>query len=606
MPNTRNTARDTLRAALCFAAQMKLLLIEVPIVWFFMWRLKTGALPAQHAWLTGNLPGSQPEQASDPALASIWAHNIAYCSPQRSTATASVNDVEVACKTGEFLRRMVTKSSSDAEIAHGPKRRMPHAVNYIHGAVHHNGLTLIFDDFMDLTRHLRDASFRRELARMARLERREVTFLFRQRDYDVLEFAYCVGVVRNHLPWFSNANGPSKKPVLWGNVAPYPAINLINGAWVRDIFGLARGNTTQLARAPIKLGQYFQGRYGQAWGTSSDYRWLDRFQAWWISMDVRARGFRGQLFFTNRHRIEPHRVAEYRAAGGYLKWSACHSVPFPTRQSKPSAASATSAPAYSASPIVHSASISVIIPTLNEAAAIGACIDSVHAALPGAEVIVSDGGSMDATVAIASARGVRCVHPTTATDSRAGREKSDSFGLNLLPRQDSGGRGAQLARGVQASSGQWLLLLHADCTIEANAHAVLGHAIAAPTLQLAKLTARFDNAQRRYRALERVCAVECALSSFGDQGILVRRAFLEAHQLLQALPLFEDVELFRRARRHTTIKRLPIRVWTSTRRFERLGFLKTHLLNAALVALYFCRVPPARLHRIYYRLGRSV
>jgi hypothetical protein len=48
--------------------------------------------------------------------------------------------------------------------------------------------------------------------------------------------------------------------------------------------------------------------------------------------DVRLRGFKGQLFFTDRRVIEPQRLEEYRKAGGYLKWVGCHPVPSPFRR----------------------------------------------------------------------------------------------------------------------------------------------------------------------------------------------------------------------------------------------------------------------------------
>ncbi len=585
--------KTIVHAAICFAAQMQLLVVEVPIVWFFMWRLKANALPTQHAWLTGalttdSLCNSMAESTQDQssldqsAPRTVWARNIVYRSATRSVRTAAVDDHEVADKTGEFLRRMVAKSS--VEVAHGPKRRMPHAVNYIHGAVHYNGLTLIFDDFLDLARHLHDSKFRSELQRVAKMERREVTFLFRQRDYDVLEFAYCVGVVRNFLPWFSNANGPSKKPVLWGNVAPYPAINLINGAWVRDIQRLSVGKLDQLARPSVNAAAYFQASYGQ---TPVNYRWLDRFQAWWISMDVRARGFRGQLFFTNRRRIEPHRLDEYRAAGGYMKWSACHKVPFPLPQASPTHSSQTSSASASAQGTSSNSKLSVIIPTLNEALTIAECINSVRAEWPGAEIIISDGGSQDHTVQIAQALGAR-----------------------ITPREenDTPGRGAQLLRGIAASTrreGQIILLLHADSRIAAHTGAALQIAFSDQALNVAKLSVHFDSTARRYRLLEQICKIECALSSFGDQGMAVRRDFLDAHLLLLPMPLFEDVEFFARARKLTPVARLPVALWTSTRRFQRLGFVQTNLINAALVTLYFCGVPPSKLYQIYYAQKRQ-
>ena len=540
----------------CFFQHMKLLIIEVPIVWFFMWRLRANALPSRHGWLTGSLSAS--EQGVH-----IWPLNIVYCSPTRRVDTQGVDDAEIASKTGEFLRRMVQKSCAASEIPAGPKRRMPHAVNYIHGAVHYNGLTLIFDDFSDLLVHLSDQSFRAELRRVVKLERRELTFLFRQRQSAPLHFAYCVGAVRNYLPWFSNANGPSKKPVLWGNMAPYPAINLINGSWLHDIENLRRGKYSDLMRPSLVRGQYFQQFYA---GEQTAFRRIDQLQAWWIAWDVRFRGFRGQLFFTNRKLIEAHRQTEYREAGGYLKWSACHKVPFPVAEIT----------AAELSPIAPETKISVIIPTLNEAAQLGACLTSVRKALPNAEIVVADGGSTDATLAIAQAHGVRIT-------------------------QGSSGRGAQLLLGITESSGPLLVLLHADSTIVGPALAALQLFCADPARQVAKLSVRFDSAQKRYRMLEFCSRFDHMLTSYGDQGIVVRRDFLLKHRLLQALPLFEDAAFFQRARRLTRVTQLAIPLLTSTRRFQRLGFVTTHLRNTALILQYCCGVSPAALHAKYYR-----
>jgi hypothetical protein len=311
--------RRGLRTSTCFVRQLALLLAEVPVVWFFMSKLKANALANDHAWVTGNVRGSDQV---------IWPQNIVYRSPIRSDATRSTCDDDMATRTGEFLSRMVARSTANSEIPYGPKRRMPHAVNYIHGSVHYNGLFLIFDDFLDVVRHLSDSNFRADLQRLGKTEQREITLLIRKRQYDPLEFAYCVGAVRCYLPWFSNGNGPSKKPVLWGNMAPFPAVNLINGAWIADLKKLYRGQLDELARPPCPAQGYFTQPIV---ATQTRYRFTDHLQAWYMYTDVRLRGFRGQLFFASRKRIEPHRLQEYHEAGGYGQWVACHKVPFPKR-----------------------------------------------------------------------------------------------------------------------------------------------------------------------------------------------------------------------------------------------------------------------------------
>ncbi len=84
--------------------------------------------------------------------------------------------------------------------------------------------------------------------------------------------------------------------------------------------------------------------------------------------------------------------------------------------------------------------LSAVIPALNAAATLPTTLASVAAA---DEVVVVDGGSGDGTVALAVSLGARVM---------------------TAPR----GRGAQLAAGIAAARGEWLLLLHADTTLGAG------------------------------------------------------------------------------------------------------------------------------------------
>ena len=80
--------------------------------------------------------------------------------------------------------------------------------------------------------------------------------------------------------------------------------------------------------------------------------------------------------------------------------------------------------------------ISIIIPTLNEASCIGQPVAEL-VGQPGVEVIVTDGGSHDQTVALADAAGATVI---------------------AAPR----GRGSQQNAGARAAQGKVLLFLHAD------------------------------------------------------------------------------------------------------------------------------------------------
>ena len=93
-----------------------------------------------------------------------------------------------------------------------------------------------------------------------------------------------------------------------------------------------------------------------------------------------------------------------------------------------------------------SGSLSIVIPTLNAEDEIHGCLSS-SLFVPTAkglikEVIVSDGGSTDQTKLIAESMGAHWIDTPI-------------------------GRGAQLAAGAEAATGQWLLLLHADTWLTA-------------------------------------------------------------------------------------------------------------------------------------------
>lgn len=68
-------------------------------------------------------------------------------------------------------------------------------------------------------------------------------------------------------------------------------------------------------------------------------------------------------------------------------------------------------------------------------------------------------------------------------------------------------------------------------------------------------------------------------------------------------PLFEDVELLRRARRVTRVWSLPACVTTSARRFRRHGQLRQQLRNAVLLLRFLAGTPPHVLALEYRRAG---
>ena len=211
--------------------------------------------------------------------------------------------------------------------------------------------------------------------------------------------------------------------------------------------------------------------------------------------------------------------------------------------------------------------LSVVIPTLNAAASLRDTLASVAVA---DEVVVADGGSSDGTADLAVALGARVV---------AARR----------------GRGSQLAAGVAAAGGEWLLLLHADTRLAPGWR----RAMVAPDFA-GYFRFALDSDDARARRLERLVAWRCRLLAlpYGDQGLLIHRDLLRAVGGIQPLPLMEDVDLVCRLGRRRLVA-LDIAAVTSAEKWRRQGWYSRSLRNLACLTLYFAGVPPELIARLY-------
>lgn len=225
-------------------------------------------------------------------------------------------------------------------------------------------------------------------------------------------------------------------------------------------------------------------------------------------------------------------------------------------------------------------SISIVIPTLDEAAVVGAALDAVTAQLePGDEVVVVDGGSRDATPAVAAAR-ARVLSGTPP-------------------------RGRQLNEGAAAASGWGLLFLHADTHLPPGALAAVRDALRDPATAGGCFRVVFPPAEaarapllawvaRGINARSRVLR-----QGTGDQGLFVRRATFDALGGFPPWPLMEDLDLCRRLRRRGRFRVLGAAVETSARRWLAGGVVRTQLAMWGYRAAFALGVPPEALARRY-------
>lgn len=229
--------------------------------------------------------------------------------------------------------------------------------------------------------------------------------------------------------------------------------------------------------------------------------------------------------------------------------------------------------------------LSVIIPTLNaEETLTRTLAPLVPAVVRGLlqEVIVADGGSSDETLEIVEAAGAKLVR---------------------APR----GRGQQLAAGARAAKGNWLLFLHADTVLDPGWISEVEkffEQIEKGRFRDGEMAAAFrfalDDFSGSARLLERLVALRCALFRlpYGDQGLLVNRRLYEKLGGFRDIPLMEDVDLVRRIPRRRLVM-LRTAALTSPHRYIRDGFLVRSLRNLFCLTLYYLRVPPRVIARMY-------
>ena len=225
--------------------------------------------------------------------------------------------------------------------------------------------------------------------------------------------------------------------------------------------------------------------------------------------------------------------------------------------------------------------LSVIIPTLDEAWCIVATLESLHAwRCRGHEVIVADGGSRDATTALARGLADRIVCSPA-------------------------GRAEQMNAGAGAATGEGFVFLHADSRLPEDADRILLERLAATHSAWGRFDVQIAGAHPLLRLVERMMNWRSRLTHIctGDQCIFVRREAFEAVGGYPRQALMEDIALSVRLRRLSAPLCLRERCLTSARRWESEGVLRTVALMWWLRLQYACGAAPARLARAYARRG---
>lgn len=222
--------------------------------------------------------------------------------------------------------------------------------------------------------------------------------------------------------------------------------------------------------------------------------------------------------------------------------------------------------------------LSIIIPTLNEAAHVEETIRSARQRRD-CEIIVVDGGSQDGTVGLCSEADIVL---TTAQ-----------------------GRAAQQNAGAEAATGDVLLFLHADCRIEPGCLDAALAVCEQPNCVGGCFHQIIDAPGFRFRALEwgNALRVKCFRMAYGDQAIFIKAEIFHRLGGFPPLALMEDFFLMKQLRRQGKFVLLDEQIHVSARRWQQRGVLRQTLTNWTLATLAQLGVSPDRLVA-YYRNDR--
>ena len=224
--------------------------------------------------------------------------------------------------------------------------------------------------------------------------------------------------------------------------------------------------------------------------------------------------------------------------------------------------------------------LAVVVPVFNEGGAIESTLARMQVLRErGTQVIVVDGGSDDATAALAKPYADRVL-------------------------QSSRGRAQQMNDGAKAavdSGADVLLFVHADSELPAAADRLIETALRTGRHVWGRFDVRIAAEAPMLKVVSAMMNWRSRVTGIctGDQAIFVTRPAFERLDGFAPIALMEDIEFSKRAKALSRPAAIRARVVTSGRRWQQHGIARTIVLMWRFRLAYFFGADPQRLARRY-------
>ncbi len=241
--------------------------------------------------------------------------------------------------------------------------------------------------------------------------------------------------------------------------------------------------------------------------------------------------------------------------------------------------------------------VSVIIPTYNEETAAPLTLRALFAQPGDFEVIVADGGSTDRTRAIMESfefTDAPWGHRRSPHVSRCrSKDSQDTFHTDRFILMAPKGRASQMNAGANVANGDWLLFLHADTILPDGAIQRLNDMEADHSIQAGGFMHQFSGDDCRLKCLSLLNNFRCTRSRiiYGDQALFIRRSFFNQLGGFPEQPILEDVALCERLTKVTRPLLLTPPVVTDSRKFVKMGILRSFLRILLIILHVEYRLP---------------